>query len=450
VTELLIKEKANQKNGIRYKLIIIESLIFALPFLIVTLVLYQGDYSLNLSHIILLAIVIILILVGMLIVRQIFEKISTVACIMKKVESGTLTQVEIKKDIAELHDISISFNQLVLKLEQTTAELNCRSLELLTIKELSEMAKKSLKIEDLMELLLNQAMTLTGAKVGSVFVIDEESRRFQIIASKDSDNELIKGSYINIDDSIVKWVIVEQKTLLVEDIERDPRTLKPNDSRYGSPSFLSMPIIVGNKVISVLNLANKQTGRIFTVNDDHALSIMLSEISFALENAMLHLEAAERLRQIEKHNADLKNEIKYRLEAEEKQAVLNDKLEEANRQLSHAYAKMKESRDKLRGSLFNEEIGFILDADGIIEGVTEKAIECTLQSRNKLIGSLMIDLLSESCRGTFMLELKQAWKGIGRSMPVELSSEINGNTSYEIKLTRLSLYDKRILLAILN
>jgi len=447
---LLNKEKRNQNNGIRYKLILIESLIFALPFLIIALILYQGKYSLDISHIILLAIVIVLILVGMIIVRQIFEKISTVASVMKKVETGSLTSVEIKKDIAELHDISISFNQLVLRLEQTTEELNSRSLELLTIKELSELSKKSLNIEDLMELLLDKAMKLTGASRGSIFMVDEASNRFHIIASKGSDNEVPIGNFVDIDDSVVKWVVVEQKPLLVEDIEKDTRTLKPNDIRYGSPSFLSMPIIVRNKVASVLNLASKETGHIYDIHDDHALSIMLSEISFALENAMLHLEASERLKEIEEHNINLHKEIKSRIEAEEKQVALNEKLEDANQQLAVAYSKMKESRDQLRGNLFNEELGFILNAEGVIEGVTERAIEFTRQARSALIGSPMINLLQESCRDAFTIELKQAWKGMTRSIHVEFSGDVAGDTSFELKLTRLSLDDKRSLLATLH
>jgi len=450
MAEILNKEKNNLKKGIKYKLILIESLIITLPFLIIVFIIYQGQYSPNLSHIILLAIIFVLIIIGMIIVRQIFEKISTVASVMKKVETGSLASVEIKKDIAELHDITISFNQLARRLEQTTEELNSKSLELLTIKELSEMAQKSLHMNDLMELLLDKSMMLTGADIGSIFMVDETSNRFQIIASKCSGNDVPIGSYINIDDSVVKPVVFEQKPLLVEDIAKDVRTLKPNDNRYGSPSFLSMPIIVRNKVVFILNLTGKKNGHIFDIHDDHTLSIMLAEIIFAIENSILHREAAERLKEIETHNIRLQKEINNRIAAEEEQVALNKKIEEANRQLGLAYAKMKESRDKLIGNLFNEELGFILSADGIIQGVTERAIEHTHKARNVLIGSSMNDLLNESSRNVLTTELKQAWKGMVRSIPVELSDEFGVKTSFEMKLTRLSLDDKRFLLAILH
>jgi|GEM_PF-1517171 len=446
----LLKDSDSEERGIRYKLIIIESLIFALPFLIVAFIFYQGGYSLEFSHIILLAIVTVLILTGMIIVRQIFDKISSVASMMKEAESGAMTTVDIKKDVAELHDISSSFNQLIQKLEQTTGKLSKRALELLTIKELSEIARKSLHMEELLELLLEKAMIVTDAHIGSVFMVDEAAQRFRIIAIKGVNNDIYKGHYIDIDDSIAKWVVAEKKPLLIEDIENDARTLKPNDSKYGAPSFLSMPIFVKNTVTAVLNLANKDSGQIFETYDEQALSIMLGEISFALENAMLQLEVEEHIKDIKERNVTLEKEISDRMKAEEKLASLNQELEEANMQLGLAYAKMKESRDDLRENLFKEEMGLILDSEGHIEGVTEKLLEFTEKSRDKLIGRNVTELLNQNCHDLFMSELKQAWKGIAHQINVELISEKDGSKPVEIKLTRISLDDKRLLLAILR
>lgn len=450
MVSFLHKQSDSEERGIRYKLIIIEALIFALPFLIVAFILYQGSYSLEYSHIILLAIVTALILTGMIIVRQIFDKISSVASMMKQAESGTLTTVDIKKDVAELHDISASFNQLIQKLEQTTGKLSKRALELLTIKELSEIARKSLHMEDLLELLLEKAMIVTGANIGSVFMVDEAAQRFRIIAAKGSNDNIDKGHYIDIDDSIAKWVVDEKKPLLIEDIENDARTHKPNDPRYGTPSFLSMPIFVKNTVAAVLNLANKDSGQVFEIYDEQALSIMLGEISFALENAMLQLEVEEHIKEIKERNVTLEKEISDRLATEEKLASLNKELEEANMKLGLAYAKMKESRDDLRESLFKEEMGLILDSEGHIEGVTEKLLEFTEKSRDKLIGKNVIELLHQSCHDLFINELKQAWKGIAHQINVELISEKDGSKTVEIKLTRVSLGDRRLLLAILR
>ncbi|MCX5855641.1 MAG: GAF domain-containing protein, partial [Deltaproteobacteria bacterium] len=377
-------------------------------------------------------------------------KISAVASVMKKFESGDLTSVDIKKDIAELHDISVSFNQLVQKLEQTTGELGKRALQLLTIKELSEIARKSLHMDDFLELLLDKAMTVTGTKIGSVFMVDEANKRFRVIASRGSESDVKKDQFINMDDSISKWVVDEKKPLLIEDIEKDPRTLKSNDPRYGPPSFLCMPIFAGDTISAVLNLAHKESGQLFDSYDEQALSIMLGEVSFALENAMLHFKVEEQLFEIKERNVTLEREIADRLGTEGKLASLNRELEEANRQLGIAYTRMKDSRDELRENLFREETGFLLNSEGLIEGVTERMLEYIGTSRDKLIGMPMTDVLHENCRDVFISEMKQAWMGITRQINVELISENDNHKSFELKFTRLSLDDRRLLLTILR
>ncbi|MEI8172824.1 MAG: GAF domain-containing protein [Deltaproteobacteria bacterium] len=446
----LFKHTGSEEHRIRYKLIIIEALIFAPSFLIVAYILYYGNYFLSLSHIILLAIVISLILTGMIIVRQIFVKISAVASVMKKVESGDLTSPDTKKDIAELHDISVSFNQLVRNPEQTTGALGKRDLQLLPIKELSEIARKNLHMDDLLELLLDKAMTVTGTKTGSVFMVDEANKRFRVIASRGSESDVKNNQFINMDDSISKWVIDEKKPLLIEDIEKDPRTLKSNDPRYGPPSFLCMPIFAGDTISAVLNLAHKESGQLFDSYDEQALSIMLDDVGFALENAALHFKVEEQLCEIRERNVALERGIADRLGIEGKLASLNKELEEANRQLGIAYTRMKDSRDELRETLFREETGVVLNSEGLIEGVTERMLEYIGKARDKLIGMPMTDVLHESCRDVFITEMQRAWMGITHQINVELISENVNHKSFELKFTRLSLDDRRLLLAILR
>ncbi len=50
-------------------------------------------------------------------------------------------------------------------------------------------------------------------------------------------------------------------------------------------------------------------------------------------------------------------------------------LTEANKNLEGAYAQMRDWKDRLSKRLYGEEIGFLLDEDARILGVTEKAVE---------------------------------------------------------------------------
>ena len=81
-------------NSISYKLIILESLIFLLPFSVLSYIFYQ--IALDFSHLFLFSFILLLILAGLIMLRQFFDKISNVATFLKKAESGAIATLEIK------------------------------------------------------------------------------------------------------------------------------------------------------------------------------------------------------------------------------------------------------------------------------------------------------------------------------------------------------------------
>jgi len=93
------------KYNIRYKLVIVEALIFVLPLFCISYIVYHGNYYLEISHLMLFSFIILLILAGLIIIRQIFERISTIATSIKKVEKGDTVTITTKEDVSELHDI---------------------------------------------------------------------------------------------------------------------------------------------------------------------------------------------------------------------------------------------------------------------------------------------------------------------------------------------------------
>jgi two-component system cell cycle sensor histidine kinase/response regulator CckA len=334
MTAYPFKRKSIETHSIRDKIVIIEALIFILPFLIFLYIIYQGDYHFDTPHVILFGGIAIFILAGMIILRQILDRVSIIAMSLKKAESGNAIPIDIQKDVAELHEISVSLNNLLRKLEQVTGELAQKSLELSTIKDLTEIIRGNLSIDDQMSILLEKCMAVTGAQIGSVFMVEPEARqkymaaakstpmsvselyRFRVCAAMGHGEELKKGSLINIEKSVVKAALLERDPLLIRDISEDPRTLKTNDPKYGPPSFLSMPIITGDAVSAILNLACKGKGQLFNDNDEQVLSIILRDMGFALENAMLQSKIKGQLEKIKGHDIELERAIEKRKRTE--------------------------------------------------------------------------------------------------------------------------------------
>ena len=143
-------------------------------------------------------------------------------------------------------------------------------------------------------------------------------------------------------------------------------------------------------------------------------------------------------------------DITERKLAEEKMVALNRELDEVNKQLRLAYAWMRDNRDQLKDRLFKEEMGFLIDKDGLIEGVAERVLEYTGRQRKKILGTNMVDLLSDNCRDIFKAELSQAWKGIVSPINIEIISTGEDFKVFETIMTRFTLNSKRLLLATLR
>jgi two-component system, cell cycle sensor histidine kinase and response regulator CckA len=328
------KRKSLETQCMRDKIVLIEALIFALPFLIFLYIIHQGNHHFDLSQIVMFVGIAIFILAGMIILRQILGRVSIIATSLKKAEAGYAGPIDIQKDVVELNEISNSLNNLLQKLEQVTGELAQKSLELSTIKEVTEIIKVDLSIDDQMVILLEKCMAVTGAQIGSVLMVEPETRqkymaaakstpisasdlfRFRVCAAMGHGEELKKGSLINIENSVVKAALLERGPLLIRDISEDPRTLKANDPHYGPPSFLSMPIITGDAVSAILNLACKGKDQLFDDDDEQVLSIILRDMGFALENAMLQSKIKEQLGKIKRHDFELEREIEKRKRSE--------------------------------------------------------------------------------------------------------------------------------------
>ncbi len=341
---------------LRQRLSVIEFLIFALPFMVLLFIIYQSDITLDFAHIIIIALILVVVCAGLIILRQVFNRFFDVAMSMKKAAAGDVVSMEIRSDVAELRDISIAFNRLMEKFKQTTEELSKKTFELVSIKELTEIVSKILDIDEMLSLLLDKSMALTGAQIGSVYMVDAASQQFRIVGLKGLGKDL-KNYRINIADSPAKYVLTEKKALLVNDADNDPRVIQKDYPDYGSPSFLSMPIFVGDEVVAVFNLASKANKKLFDTNDEQILSIMIREIGFALENAQLHSRIKLHMEDLKKYAATLEKEIMERKRAEQ-----------ALRESEERYRSFLQ---KFRGIAFRRTIDFVpIFFHGAVEEIT--------------------------------------------------------------------------------
>ena len=252
-------------KNLRTKLRVISSLLFIQPFLVVSYILYRENLFSTTEYLYLFFLALLVVLGGMVILRETFDKFIMVAGFMKKAEAGEMVVMEIQKDTSELREISLAFNKIVEKLQEASKKLDDQTEELRQTLAERDRAQSELgklngelerKIEERSRLLLdaqdelvrNEKLAMIGQLAG---IVGHELRNplgvinnalyYLKIMLPDADEKVLE--YLNI---IRNEVVYSQSTL--SDLLEFSRIKKPRKSRVAvrelvSRSLLKCPIL---------------------------------------------------------------------------------------------------------------------------------------------------------------------------------------------------------------
>ncbi|MEI6851347.1 MAG: PAS domain S-box protein [Bacteroidota bacterium] len=133
--------------------------------------------------------------------------------------------------------------------------------------------------EDLLNFSLEEAIKLTGSKIGFFYFYSEQNKEFTLLAwSKDTmkDCTIIEPNMISRLDKTGLWgeVVRQRKPIIINDFN------EPNPLKKGFPvghsqieRFLSVPIIIEDKIEAIIGVANKMTN--YTETDIIHLSLLM-------------------------------------------------------------------------------------------------------------------------------------------------------------------------------
>ncbi len=214
--------------------------------------------------------------------------------------------------VAEIGQLAGAFHQMLEDLRASTQRLEDLVFELGTLNEVVEISARIPNIQDLLASVLQSTMRAVRANIGSIMLLNQEKLTLRIAASRGLPEGLQDEAEIQIGEGIAGKVAQIGEPVIVDDIESDPRFAKLNDPRYGTGSFMCMPVRVGDRVIGVLNLAKKEDRsggtviRAFTPTDLQFLNALMTYIGYAVDNARLLEEAQDAARKLQSVVDDLK------------------------------------------------------------------------------------------------------------------------------------------------
>ncbi len=104
---------------------IVVSCIFVLPSLVLFYIFYEQNVTLSPTHFVLFFLIMALAIIGIILVRYVFEAVSTTADFLKKATEGAeKVSLNLHQEALELNEISSAFNILIERFEKTTESLN--------------------------------------------------------------------------------------------------------------------------------------------------------------------------------------------------------------------------------------------------------------------------------------------------------------------------------------
>ena len=141
--------------------------------------------------------------------------------------------------------------------------------------------------------IVNNSKELLQSERASLLVLDESSNSLILKAASGFATDPGQVGPIRVGEGVSGQVIDSGVPVIVTDLRREGRTPAPPERKYKSNSFISYPIIIGNRKVGVLNVTDKSGGRTFDEVDLSLLEIIGPQVALALERAEWQERATE-------------------------------------------------------------------------------------------------------------------------------------------------------------
>lgn len=147
--------------------------------------------------------------------------------------------------------------------------------------------------ELLLKKLLEKSLQILSAEQGSLMLLDNETSELVVEACKSRSDKIMEKMRLNKDEGIVGKVLDSGNSMLIEDIEKDPRTRQENRDHYSTKSFISALINIEDRVTGVINISDKTEGGAFNEEDLNLIRSIIDNSAIAIERSLLYDKTEE-------------------------------------------------------------------------------------------------------------------------------------------------------------
>jgi Nif-specific regulatory protein len=142
-------------------------------------------------------------------------------------------------------------------------------------------------VKSLLTRILESATRLTNGEASSLLLVNPENNKLYFEIALGSKGPQMKNFSLNMGEGIAGWVALHNTSLIVNDVDNDPRFYMDIDKSVGftTASILAVPMRIKEKCVGVIEIINRLDGRLFDDEDLQWLEVFATQAAIAIQNA---------------------------------------------------------------------------------------------------------------------------------------------------------------------
>jgi signal transduction histidine kinase/FixJ family two-component response regulator len=190
----------------------------------------------------------------------------------------------------ERRSLSVKNQELLVRLEEKNRELTAALKRTNSLVNAGRAMSGIGTLPELLDYFVGVAAEELGVNRVSLMLFDEAGHEMSIVAYRGFEEKAVRKIRVKPGDGIAGWVAKEGKPILVKDVRTDPRVPNPlpsaaSDSFISAPIVFSIPILLQEKVLGVINVTNRETNAPFEEEDLSFLYGLAGQAAVAIERA---------------------------------------------------------------------------------------------------------------------------------------------------------------------
>ncbi len=153
--------------------------------------------------------------------------------------------------------------------------------------EISKAITSDRYLDDILTLVVTVTAKVMDSKICSLWLIDEKEKALKLRATQTISKEYLKERNLKLSEGVVGHVASNNRPMIIFDVLEEPKYKEKEMARKeGLSSMLSVPLVVKEKVIGVINCYSQKPHN-FTDIEVNLLTTVANQAAVAIENTEL-------------------------------------------------------------------------------------------------------------------------------------------------------------------